>query len=216
MNSGSNPKDWKPALLKHIDIDQIPEQYGGTAPTLSPSAAIENMNPPRDGRSVSGDKVSGDSSSAATAASASTGGRKELKHAHSTGETGGGASDHHHKHHHNHHNQHHASKDSPSTTKAKKGFFGRSNTTPINASTTTPPVVVTAVVPRHRDASSQTDVCAEEYVILDNSEYKAHNNYWSSMYQKLVTPLVATKGAVKPSSSSAAAPASSTPSKNTK
>lgn len=125
----------------------------------------------------------------------SAGGGAQLKHSHSVNDV---ETKNDHQHHHKHHEKHHhhnkdasststASTNSPAT--ARKGFFGRSNTTPIPATATT----VTA--PRQKDASCQTDVCAEEYVILDNSEFKSHNNYWTGMYHKLVAPI----SAVKPS-----------------
>lgn len=44
--SGSNQEEWKPVLLKYIDIDQIPHQYGGTAPDSAGADAINSMNPP--------------------------------------------------------------------------------------------------------------------------------------------------------------------------
>lgn len=42
----SNPEEWRPVLQHYIDMDQIPQQYGGTAKDLSPDEAIGAMNPP--------------------------------------------------------------------------------------------------------------------------------------------------------------------------
>ena len=43
---GSNRSEWLPVLLKYVDEDKIPVQYGGTLPDLSPEEAILSMNPP--------------------------------------------------------------------------------------------------------------------------------------------------------------------------
>jgi len=43
----SNPDEWQPVLQHYIDLDQIPVQYGGTAPNLTPEEAISAMNPPK-------------------------------------------------------------------------------------------------------------------------------------------------------------------------
>lgn len=42
---GCNQKEWLPVLLEHIDIDQIPRQYGGTSEDLPAEEAIRQMNP---------------------------------------------------------------------------------------------------------------------------------------------------------------------------
>lgn len=42
---GTDRNEWLPVLQEYIDIDQIPMQYGGTAPDLPPDAAIDSMNP---------------------------------------------------------------------------------------------------------------------------------------------------------------------------
>jgi hypothetical protein len=42
----SSREDWQPVLLQCIEKDQIPMQYGGTAPDLSAEEAILSMNPP--------------------------------------------------------------------------------------------------------------------------------------------------------------------------
>lgn len=42
----TNPEEWQPILQHLIDIDQIPQQYGGRARNLSPNEAIGAMNPP--------------------------------------------------------------------------------------------------------------------------------------------------------------------------
>lgn len=41
----SDPEEWQPVLRQYIDVDQIPKQYGGTAPDLTPDEAIGAMNP---------------------------------------------------------------------------------------------------------------------------------------------------------------------------
>lgn len=43
---GSNTEEWKPILLKYIDLDQIPVQYGGTFSDFTADEAISSMNPP--------------------------------------------------------------------------------------------------------------------------------------------------------------------------
>jgi hypothetical protein len=43
----SDRSEWEPVLKEHIDVDQIPRQYGGTAPDLSNEDCIRQMNPPR-------------------------------------------------------------------------------------------------------------------------------------------------------------------------
>lgn len=43
---GSNRSEWLPVLLKYVDEDKIPVQYGGTLPDLTPEEAILSMNPP--------------------------------------------------------------------------------------------------------------------------------------------------------------------------
>lgn len=43
----SDPEEWQPVLRHYIDNDQIPRQYGGTAPDLTSEEAIGAMNPPR-------------------------------------------------------------------------------------------------------------------------------------------------------------------------
>jgi hypothetical protein len=42
---GCDQKEWLPVLLEHIDEDQIPKQYGGTADDLPAEEAIKQMNP---------------------------------------------------------------------------------------------------------------------------------------------------------------------------
>ncbi len=42
---GTDRNEWLPVLLEYIDIDQIPQQYGGDAPDPSPQDAINSMNP---------------------------------------------------------------------------------------------------------------------------------------------------------------------------
>jgi hypothetical protein len=42
---GTDRNEWLPVLLEYIDIDQIPMQYGGTAPDPTPDEAINSMNP---------------------------------------------------------------------------------------------------------------------------------------------------------------------------
>jgi len=42
---GSNRSEWLPVLLKYVDVDKIPVQYGGTMPDLTPDEAILSMNP---------------------------------------------------------------------------------------------------------------------------------------------------------------------------
>lgn len=42
----SDTNEWRPVLLDLIDDDQIPAQYGGLAPDLSPEEAMAAMNPP--------------------------------------------------------------------------------------------------------------------------------------------------------------------------
>jgi len=42
----SNPLEWKPVLLQHIDENQIPQMYGGTATNLTAEYALLSMNPP--------------------------------------------------------------------------------------------------------------------------------------------------------------------------
>ena len=41
-----DPEEWQPVLRHYIDEDQIPRQYGGTAPDLTAQQAIDAMNPP--------------------------------------------------------------------------------------------------------------------------------------------------------------------------
>lgn len=41
------PTQWKPVLLEYIDEDQIPQQYGGTAPDPTRDDAIRMMDPKR-------------------------------------------------------------------------------------------------------------------------------------------------------------------------
>lgn len=42
----SRREEWQPLLLQYIEKDQIPIQYGGTAPDLSAEEALQSMNPP--------------------------------------------------------------------------------------------------------------------------------------------------------------------------
>lgn len=48
MYAGSNQEEWLPVLLKYIDKEQIPRQYGGTAPDPVGAEAINSMNPPEE------------------------------------------------------------------------------------------------------------------------------------------------------------------------
>lgn len=41
----SKKEEWLPVLLNHIDINQIPRQYGGNCPDFDPADAIRSMNP---------------------------------------------------------------------------------------------------------------------------------------------------------------------------
>lgn len=50
----SSRSDWEPALREHIEADQIPAQYGGTAPDPSPEDAIRSMNPESSAKDVEG------------------------------------------------------------------------------------------------------------------------------------------------------------------
>ena len=59
---GSNMEEWQPVLEHYIDRDQIPRQYGGTAPNLSADEAISAMNPPSLSISSSPFALTGDSS----------------------------------------------------------------------------------------------------------------------------------------------------------
>jgi hypothetical protein len=42
----ADPAEWQPVLQHYINVDQIPRQYGGTAPDLTADEAISAMNPP--------------------------------------------------------------------------------------------------------------------------------------------------------------------------
>lgn len=45
-------KEWLPVLLELIDEDQIPQQYGGTAPDPTPEDALNAMNPTIEGENA--------------------------------------------------------------------------------------------------------------------------------------------------------------------
>jgi hypothetical protein len=42
----SNRNQWEPALFNLIDRNQVPMQYGGTAPDLTPEEALASLDPP--------------------------------------------------------------------------------------------------------------------------------------------------------------------------
>lgn len=52
---GTDMAEWKPILLETMSEDQIPAQYGGTAPDPTPEEAIRNMNPPLRKKNISVD-----------------------------------------------------------------------------------------------------------------------------------------------------------------
>ncbi len=71
------PKTWLPALLEVVEADQIPLQYGGTAPDFTQEEAFASMNPPPSGSGGGGRRSGQEAGPPLSASSTSPRGGKE-------------------------------------------------------------------------------------------------------------------------------------------